>query len=105
MLNEGSGKLARPAVHLGGAGCGNVSRSSSPEDGTVGVIKLEKDSVGERHGGEIQGRCTNMVFIRYTALLIQKKPCPSFVAEKQVAVHGKILKSPYQSLLPRGLKH
>lgn len=97
MLNEGSGKLARPAVHLGGAGCGNVSRSSSPEDGTVGVIKLEKDSVGERHGGEIQGR--------YTALLIQKKPCPSFVAEKQMAVHGKILKSPYQSLLPRGLKH
>ena len=72
MLSEGSGKLARPAVHLGGAGCGNVSRSSSPEDGTVGVIKLEKDSVGERHGGEIQGRCTNMVFIRYTALLIKR---------------------------------
>ena len=75
--------LSSPAVHLGGGGCGDVSWSSSAEDGTVGVIKLEKDSVGERHGGEIQGRCTNMVFICYTAFLIQKKPCPSFVAEKR----------------------
>lgn len=59
-----------PAVHLGRE---DVSWSSSAEYGTVGVIKSEKDSVGERHGGEIQGRCTDMVFIRHTALLIQKE--------------------------------